>query len=69
MWAWVVWVRTLESALALIEYCWVTKVLGKLFFEIKSFVNPVDICLFHLFSHLTIFRQKRVFEDDRKKIN
>jgi len=37
MWAWVVWVRTLASALAsalaLIKFCWVAKVKGKLFYK------------------------------------
>jgi len=33
MCAGVVWVRTLVSALALIKFCWVVKVQGKLFYE------------------------------------
>ncbi len=33
MWAWVVWVRMLASALGLIKFCWVAKVQGKLFYK------------------------------------
>jgi len=33
MWAWVIWVRSLTTALALIKLLWVAKVWGKLFYK------------------------------------
>ncbi len=38
MWAWVV--RMLTSALALIKFCWVAKVQGKLFYERGNWPEP-----------------------------
>jgi len=45
MWAWVVSVRTLLSVLALIKYCWVAKVQGKLFYEKGNYTNLYEINL------------------------
>ncbi len=60
MWALVVWVMTLVSALACIKFCWVAKVKGKLFYEnILTFYdhgfNPLA------FEHLLFGHPRRLF--------